>query len=149
MRKAILITSFIAGTLDAFAAVLMNLKTGPVKVFQFIASGLFGKQAFAGGWWMVALGVLMHYFIAFVFVWLFFAGCKALKLKGEKIIFIGVAYGMIIWAVMNLAVLPLTKIPRVPFNWRSAINGAVILMLAIGLPAGVAAFRFFESKRRN
>lgn len=147
MRKAILITSLIAGTLDGLAAVFFNLKTGPVKVFQFIASGLFGKQAFAGGWYMVALGVLIHYFVAFAFVWLFFAGCKALKLRGEKIIFISVVYGILVWAVMNLAVLPLSKIPVVPFNWRSAINGAVILMLAIGLPVGVAAFRYFEKRK--
>ncbi|MBE7177073.1 MAG: hypothetical protein INR69_11745 [Mucilaginibacter polytrichastri] len=144
MRKAILITALIAGTLDGLAAILMNLKSGPVKIFQFIAGGLFGKQAFGGGWYMVALGVLIHYFITFIFIWAFFALCKLAKLRGEKLIFIGVAYGIVIWAVMNLIVLPLSKIPEVPFNWLAAVNGAVVLMLTIGLPAGVTAYRYFK-----
>ncbi|MBE7178517.1 MAG: hypothetical protein INR69_19095 [Mucilaginibacter polytrichastri] len=117
-----------------------------MRIFQFIASGLFGKQAFGGGWWMVALGVLIHFFIAFIWVWIFFAFCKLTKLRGAKFVLIGTLYGIVIWVVMNLAVLPLSKIPQTPFNWRSAANGAIILMLAIGLPAGVGADRFFERK---
>lgn len=146
MRKAILFCTLLSGTLDGLAAIVMNLKTGPVKVLQFIASGLFGKQAFAGGWYMVALGALIHYFITFLFVWAFFAACKWLSVRGEKIIYGGVLYGILIWAVMNLAVLPLSKIPDVPFTWRAAVNGAVVLMLTIGVPTGVTAYRFFNRK---
>ncbi|MBE7179315.1 MAG: hypothetical protein INR69_23130 [Mucilaginibacter polytrichastri] len=146
MRKAILLTSLVAGLLDGLAALVMNLKVGAVRIFQFIASGLFGKQAFGGGWWMVALGMLIHFFIAFIWVWLFFACCKALKLYGPKLVFLGTFYGIVVWVIMNLAVLPLSKIPSTPFNWLSAVNGAVILMLAVGLPAGVGAYRYFPKK---
>src|SRR5471030_3155430 len=55
----------IAGTLDiAFAFTFAGMHgASPLRVLQFIASGLLGRDSFAGGWWSGALGAACHYTI--------------------------------------------------------------------------------------
>jgi hypothetical protein len=52
----------------------------PVKSFQFIASGIFGTSAFSGGNTMLALGILFHFCIAFIWTLIFFFLYPRLKL---------------------------------------------------------------------
>ncbi|HXB93468.1 MAG TPA: hypothetical protein VNU72_14315, partial [Puia sp.] len=73
--QALLLAALIAGTLDASAAIISYYLHGghqPARIFRFIASGVFGKQATSGGTDMVVYGVLFHYFIAFCFTAVFF-----------------------------------------------------------------------------
>src|SRR5258708_337910 len=66
--KTILISGLIAGTLDAAAAILLFAK--PVnlhntsRIFRYIASGLFGRQAYATGPFFPIAGLALHYLIA-------------------------------------------------------------------------------------
>ena len=65
----------IVGTLDILSAFIYYfIKTGknPLNILLFIASGLFGKEAFAGGNKMMMIGLILHYFIAFAFTIFFF-----------------------------------------------------------------------------
>src|ERR1700712_4293854 len=45
----ILWVGFLAGVFDADGALIWGYKTSPVVIFQYIASGVFGKAAFTGG----------------------------------------------------------------------------------------------------
>ncbi|HEU4770109.1 MAG TPA: hypothetical protein VFS77_22265, partial [Pyrinomonadaceae bacterium] len=50
--KPILLAGFVAGTLDIIAACVsawLRSQTSPVRVLQFIASGVLGPEAFRGG----------------------------------------------------------------------------------------------------
>jgi hypothetical protein len=48
------------------------------------------------------------------------------------------AYGVLVWAVMNLVVLPLSRVRRGPFQPGQAAVAVAILILCIGLPlAGI------------
>ncbi|GGH09671.1 DUF1440 domain-containing protein [Pedobacter zeae] len=133
LRKVLLIT-LIAGTLDGLAAVIFLAKMNFSGVFQYIASAILGSTAFTGGIKMVLIGLALHYFIAFSFTLFYtFAATKIALLK-QHFILSGILYGLLVWTVMNLIIVPLTKIPAVPFHYEKAILNAIILVFCIGLP---------------
>lgn len=43
-------------------------------------------------------------------------------------------FGIFVWLVMNVVILPLSLVPSFEYTWSGAIKGAVILIIAIGLP---------------
>lgn len=139
--KKVLIITLIAGTLDGMAAVIFLAKMNFTGVFQYIASAVFGKEAFVGGIKMTLFGLLMHYLIAFTFT-LFYnlVAQKATFLYHNKILS-GIFYGIFAWSVMNLIIVPLTKIPHGVFNTEKAIINCVILIFCIGLPIAILTAR--------
>jgi hypothetical protein len=137
----------LVGSLDILAACLnayLARGTSPVIVLQFIASGAFGKTAFAGGWQMALLGLLFHFIIAYSFTALFFWLYATIKIMSKSIVITAIVYGIFIFAVMNFLVLPLTKIPKISFQPAKAIIPVLILIVAIGLPLSYFARKFFN-----
>lgn len=131
--KKVFLIAFIAGTLDGLAAVIFLAKMNFTGVFQYIASAILGKDAL-GGIKTVIIGLALHYFIAFSFTLFYtFAATKITLLK-RHFILPGIVYGLLVWTVMNLIIVPLTKIPHAPFHAEKAILNAVILIFCIGLP---------------
>ncbi|WP_316843232.1 hypothetical protein [Pedobacter psychrodurus] len=141
--KRILLTTLIAGTLDGLAAVIFLGKMNFMGVFQYIASAIFGKEAFTGGIETALIGLALHYFIAFSFTLVFAIASTKTSVLRQHIILSGIIYGIVVWAIMNLLVVPLTKIPGVPFNYERAILNAVILIFCIGLPISYLTARKF------
>jgi len=133
----------LVGFLDGLAAVIQTLVNNGnlVKTFQFIASGIFGTSAFSGGNTMVALGVLFHFCIAFIWTLIFFFLYPRLKLNSINWIITGILYGLVVWAGMNFVVLRLSNTPALPFTWTGAIRSMLILIVAIGLPLSFLARR--------
>jgi hypothetical protein len=143
---AIVWAGLLAGTLDIIAACgLFSIRTGqdPTVVLRFVASGALGPSAMTGGWSMALAGLLFHFIIAYSWTILFFLIFPKLP-KGSWILY-GLLYGVFVWLIMNLIVLPyLSKITTRPFNWNGAITGAIVLMLAIGLPVSYLARKFYR-----
>ncbi len=146
--KTIIATGLLAGILDISGAIIsFMIRTGknPVVIFRFIASAVFGKLAYDGGWVMVVVGVLFHFIIAMSFTVLFFWLYPRLKFISAPIFVTGLVYGILVWVVMNLLVLPLT---RIPFNgiklnvWTFV--GIFLLMVCIGVPVAYLAERFYK-----
>ena len=134
LLTSILFTGLLAGTLDILAAIFLLAGGNAVGTFKFIASGVFGKAAFEGGNDMVAWGVLFHFMIALSFTTAYFLMYPKLPfLKRNKWVN-AVVYGCIVWAVMNLIVLPMSQVPQRPFNWEMALKNIAILVVCIGLP---------------
>ena len=147
--KTIAWAGLIAGTLDAAGAIILFLARGgqnPLKIFQYIASAVFGKEAYSPGlrftWW----GILFHFIIAYAFTCLFFYLFPRIKILAKNTAVAGILYGIFIWLVMNLIVVPLTNARKFPFNLDRALLGAAILILAIGLPVAFIARRFYQKK---
>ena len=121
----ILKASLFVGTLDILGAIIyFYINTGGKDVsivLKYIASAVYGKGAFAGGGEMVILGLLLHYVIAFIFTsllyWLF---PKMPPFFKNKVV-AGIVYGLLIWAVMNLIVVPLSRIGSRPFTAMNMI----------------------------
>ena len=138
----------LTGTLDALAALFISYKVSPVVIFQFIASGWFGKAAFSGGTTMVLWGILFHYIIASAFsIALFLLYPAFIKVIRSKFV-VAVLFGLIIWVIMNLAILPLTNIPKRAGGIKplSLIEGVAALVIAIGIPVAIIAERYYRKQ---
>lgn len=146
--KRLLITVLIAGTLDILSAyVNVFIKTGHIsrKMFQYIAGGLLGlKNSLNGGVPVILLGVFFHYFITFLFTFIFFVLYRKNRFFGINKFVAALLYGIFIWTVMNLIVLPLSALPRGTITPGKAILDASILAVTIGLPASLSASAFYR-----
>jgi hypothetical protein len=145
--KAILSAWLLAGTLDITAAVIYYPLASGVKVItllQGIASGLLGAKAFAGGLRTAVLGLACHYLIALTWTLVFFLAVRTFNVLSRNLFLTGMVYGVVVWLVMNLIVLPLSNVRHVPFDLGRAIVGTIILMFCIGLPIAMIVGRHYE-----
>lgn len=149
--KTILVAGLLAGTLDLLAAVAWFLLGGgkePERIFRFIASGWFGKEAFAGGEGMAAMGVLFHYLIAFLFTGFYFFLYPSLPVLKKNILLTAVFFGVFTWLVMNLVVVPFSKISSATFKPLNVSIGIGILILFFALPITLILKRHLEKRLR-
>jgi len=140
--RAILTTSLVVGAMDITSAIVLTLLRGGtiMRLMQFIASGLLGKSAFQGGLATAALGLALHFVIAFGLVTVFYFASRKLAFLRQRPVPSGIAYGLIVFAVMNLIVLPLSAATP-----RHSLSGDLIQiaihMFIIGLPTSLLLHR--------
>lgn len=145
----VLIAWFVAGTLDITTAILYYVGLSGARaerLLQGIASGLLGARAFDGGAATALLGLALHYLIALIWTLVFFVAFRALGALRRRLILIGIVYGLIVWLVMNLVVLPLSNVSRGPFQPRAAAIAAIILIFCIGLPMSLVIGRHLRDE---
>jgi hypothetical protein len=145
--QAILKAGLLVGCLDITSAlVYFAIRTGrdPLIVLKYISSAVLGKRAFTGGVAVILLGLLFHFIIAFTFTLLFFILYPKLAGFTKNKLLTAILYGLFMWTVMNLLVVPMTLILRAQFNWTAAIINMLILIVAIGLPLSWLANRFYK-----
>lgn len=148
--KIILIAGLVAGTLDIIAACtsayLRNSAVTPEIVLQFVASGVFGNEAFRGGSTMAAYGLLFHYIIAFAFVTVFVLLATRWKFLTQEFIISGILLGLLAWAVMKYIIVPLSHVnpPANPPTFDREVIAALILIFMIGLPTAAITRYYFR-----
>jgi hypothetical protein len=135
--KTILIAGLIAGTLDATAAIILYAK--PINgdniggIFRFIASGLFGRLAFADGIFYPIAGVIIHFLIAIcwssVYLLMFFRTFKPGSVWAKTILFSG-----LVWIVMNGIALPFLGLTSTHHNVWMILKSFLPILLCVGLP---------------
>ena len=141
--RTIVLTGLIVGAMDITSAIIIVLARGSTvaRLFQFIASGLLGQDAFKGGIGITALGLALHFFIAFALVAVFCAASYRIRFLRDHAVSSGIIYGLIVYAVMNLVVLPLSAAKP-----RHTLTGDLIQigihMFVIGLPTSLLIRRF-------
>src|SRR6478672_9135580 len=108
--RAIAITGLIVGAMDITSAFIIAISRGSTatRLLQFVASGLIGQKAFAGGLATAALGLGLQFVIAISVVAVFYLGSRRLAFLRRHPVVAGLIYGLIVFAVMNLIVLPLS-----------------------------------------
>lgn len=146
--KIILLTTLIAGTLDILSAIVntyFRTGKGPEIIFKFIASGVFGDDAFSGGAFIVTAGIFFHYFIAFSWTLIFFILYPKINLPSKYKIIAGLCYGIIVWLIMNLIIVPLSRTPETTFTFKGVLLGALFLMFFIGLPISLMYHRYHRN----
>jgi uncharacterized membrane protein YagU involved in acid resistance len=107
----VLTGGLVAGTLDiVYACVFWGLKAGisPQRIFQSVARGLLGAEAFKGGIATAVLGLSLHFFIAISMAVAYFLVARQWAALREKPIPYGAAYGLVLYGVMNYIVVPLS-----------------------------------------
>lgn len=147
--EAILWGGLIAGVLDAlYASTLWTLRgSSPARVWQAVASGLLGREtAFQGGLPVAALGLTIHFFIAFTAAAVYVTVSRYLPLLRTHAIPCGLAFGLMVWAFMQYVVVPLSRITQRPrtgpfFTW-DLMGAWAIHMLGIGLPIALNARKY-------
>jgi len=141
--KTIIKAALLVGTLDICAALTQfYLKTGkaPFKpVLNFVASGSLGKDAFTNGDGMMLVGLLIHYCVATAFTVFFFLIVAKTNLVKQQPLLTGILYGVFVWVVMNLLVLPLTNANRLSKEFWNVTIGMLILICCIGIPLSYIA----------
>jgi uncharacterized membrane protein YagU involved in acid resistance len=150
MWSVILLAGFLVGTLDILLALIIAYaKNGvtPDKVLRYISSGAFGKLAYSGGGKMILAGLFFHYLIANSFTVLFFSLYEKMNFRSVNKILLGILVGIAVWVVMNLLVLPLSKIPSRPLELKGMLQSAGILIIAIGVPLSYIAASYFKPKK--
>lgn len=139
--RTVLLAGLVAGTLDITAAIVILGKMNAAAVLRYIASGVFGKTAFTGGSEMIAYGLFFHYLIAFSFTIFYFIISPYISFTRKQKVLSGLVYGVFVWVVMNLVVVPLTHVARGPLTLEGALLNLVILMVCIGLPIALIVRR--------
>lgn len=151
--KTILLSGFVAGLLDILAAFfvysIIQKTTTPVKILEYIASGVFKTKAYSGRIEMPIYGLVLHFCIAFSFaIFYFFIFPHFAFFKKQKIMS-GILYGIFVWMVMNLMVVPIVfnRMPKVSFSGSSI--AMLILIIAVGLPISLITHKYYASKSYN
>ena len=147
--KIILLTALLAGTLDILSAIIntyVQYGISPGRVFRFIASGVFGDNAYSGGLVMIAAGIIFHYFIALIWTVIFFFIFIKFNLSPCCKYIYGLAYGILVWLVMNLIVVPLSNTPHHPFTFKGVLLGVLFLIFFIGLPVSLSYHKYYSGK---
>lgn len=134
----ILLATFIAGTLDIFCAVVVYAlilgKTTPLKILQSIAAGAVGKQAYEGGLATAGYGLFLHFFITLLFAIFYFILFLFIAFLKRQRTICGTIYGIFIWLVMNLIVLPTVFPGIMPGDANAILIGMTIVIVAVGIP---------------
>ncbi len=142
--RAIAIGGAAVGVLDAMDGVAYFRLTsgwGPIRVLQYIGSGALGPSAFSGGLAAAGLGALIHFGLAYGFSAAFVLAWMRVRAIRRRWALAGVAWGAVVWAFMNLLVLPLSRVPPSPITPLSAIHGVVGHALFVGLSVAIVARR--------
>ncbi len=139
LLRPILVGGAVAGTLDHISAMITF---GP-GVSRAIAAGLVGRWALQAGAGMLILGLLLHFFIAFTAATIYCLSSRRLPFLREHWLVCGMFYGIAVFLVMNLIVLPLCALHAAgPYQLRGLIQGVLAHMLIIGLPISFSLRRF-------
>jgi len=142
--RRVLLAGAVVALLDiSYAYVFFGLILGVVGVeslFQSIAAGLLGRAAYQGGLPTALLGAALHLLIAYSWTVAYFLAMRnvdalhrAARTTGGRIV-LGLAYGVVVYLLMDLVVLKLSRAHSTPpGDWKFYIN-LVQHMLMIGLP---------------
>lgn len=146
--RAVLMIGCTVWLLDGAAAVIgAYARNGvlPGRVFQYISTSVMGMQAFneSSAIW---LGVFLHFLVALGWSALFFFVYPRLKvLQGNKWL-TGCLYGLFVWVMMSLVIVPLTPVPQAKFNLPGAVQGWLIHMACVGLPIVLLTRQWYRRK---
>ena len=148
----ILKAGLLAGTLDILAACTQYyLMTGnnPVRVLKYVASGAFGTTALSGGTAAAVWGLVFHYMFAFGFTLLFFFIYPRLSILSKNKWVTAIVYGLFVWMVMNLLIVPNSQVPKSPFVLSKALVAAAILICMISTPISFMIREYYANKNKG
>ena len=150
-RNSLLRLSVIGGIISGFLHLLIQqgivfgliLKTPLITQLQFVASGIMGESAFAGGLATALLGLILDFIMITIMAGVFIFSVDRIPLLRRNVIVGSILYGFGVFVVMNLIVLPLSVAPALPAPplWLG-IELVLQHILLIGLPLGLLVQRF-------
>jgi hypothetical protein len=124
-----LMASIAAGIPDVFVAAALS-RTSSGKVLQTIASGVLGESSYARGSLSIAFGLGLQIAMSFVIALIYnIAFLQVPGLRRSPWLF-GALYGVVIFAVMNFAVVPLSGAhPKPHWDVKSVVAMLIVMIL--------------------
>jgi len=149
--KTVILTGLLVGTLDLTAAYISQwIKTGSYAsgMLKYIAGGALGLEtSMKGGNGVALLGLFFHYFIAMSWTVLFFVLFPRLKFLWVDKYLVGTLYAVFVGLMMGGVIMRFTALPYKPVDVSMAISGWFVLVIALGIPIAVRAYRFYEVEK--
>lgn len=146
--RAVLVGGSIAGALDIIFAISFAGYNGvpAVRLLQTVSSGLLGNAAYSGGVATAALGLLLHFAIAYSLASLFLVTARRIPLLTKWPVLSGIFFGVGVFLVMRLVVLPLSAFPH-PVRFKPMATTLDLLShtLLFGVPIALATKRAHAS----
>jgi hypothetical protein len=132
------------GVLDCIAAMVNAGIRGvtPDRVWQYVASSLVGPSAFELGYSTVALGLGIHFGVAFGVATAYYILARLIPALIRNAVISGIIYGTVVYFAMAYAIVPFTLVRQGQFNWYGLISGLIIHTLFVGLPVALITKRF-------
>lgn len=141
-RRAILIGGSIAGALDILFAISFAYYNGvpPVRLLQTVASGVLGNASYSGGWAAAALGLGCHFLITYLCAGFYVLTSRRMAALTRHAFLAGALFGIVVFLVMRLVVLPLSAFPHpVTFEPLATVLDSMSHMFFFGVPIALAA----------
>lgn len=121
----------LAGTIDIGAACLITGRS-VTYILQAIAGGLLGERSFSGGTQTAILGLFLQEFMGILIAAIYVGATFALPVLNQRWVRFGLAYGVVIFFVMNYMVLPLSAWRLVPHFSVAHFAANMAAMLLFG-----------------
>jgi uncharacterized membrane protein YagU involved in acid resistance len=115
----------------------------PVRIFQSIGSGFFGKASFEMGATSATAGVLAHFGILIIAASIFNFARRRFAYLREHAYVSGMVFGVGIWLTMNYVVLPLSAAPHFKSNLQGTLSDFAVHVLLLG-PAISLVAKYFD-----
>jgi hypothetical protein len=146
--KAIVYGGLVAGTLDIGVAAL-SFFASPIVILRVVATGVLGKASYTGGATSAALGMILQWAMSLLIAAIFVVPAMRYRVLVRRWVASGLAYGVVIFFVMNYVVVPLSQSPpRSGFSTYSfTVN--MLAMLLFGLIIAYFANFFLAARTRE
>jgi hypothetical protein len=139
----IVLGGIVAATIDIGAACLITGRS-VMYILHAIAGGLLAKAAHSGGMRTALLGLALQLLMGVIIAAIYAAGARMMPVLSRRWIAGGLAYGVIIFFVMNYVVVPLSAWKSVPHFTVPKFLANMAAMLLFGL---IVAFFVRPSSR--
>lgn len=143
--SVILRAGIAAGILDiTYVIVYFGLRGVPApRLLKGVAAAALGRDvALQGGWGSATVGLLIHFAVALTVAGVFYAASRKLAWLTKYAVPSGIVYGALVWLVMNVAVLPLTKTPPASFPGAGWLVIFIAHLICVGPPIALVVQRY-------
>ena len=147
MLKPIAVGTAVAGTLDILAAAIVTLIYGRTVegMLRYVASGPFPPARLwgAGG---ALLGLLVHFALMVIMVMVYVLIARRSELLRRRPVWGGIAYGIVTYVAMNLAVVPLRFGAGFPPSLLGFATQFSFHVLLVGIPIALITARYLRPR---
>jgi uncharacterized membrane protein YagU involved in acid resistance len=141
--QIISLAALTCGILDIACTLTLSKLKGimPVRLLQAITSALIGPKSFNGGATTAAVGMGIHFFIAFTAAAVYYTASLKLSALIDHAVLCGLLYGIAVHLFMTFIVLPLSALRR-PFSAKAFVTQLIVHMVCVGLPIALVVSHF-------
>jgi hypothetical protein len=135
--RAVLYGTAAVGALDfAYASLFVSFLGRPwYRAWQGVAAAVLGRSSFEGGYGTAVLGIVLHFTVAGCIVTTYWILSRWIPVMRRSVVLPGILFGAAAFFVMNLMVVPLTRIGPQPLVWSAFQVGALLLHVFLLGPA--------------